>query len=75
MEDDVKLVERMIEVRNDFHLTQEELGVLFDKPRFFVLNYEKGRTKVNVDYLMQFMERFKVNCSWLLFGYGAKYHL
>lgn len=62
--------ERLIQLRNYLHLSQEELGSRIGLSRFTISNYESGKRTITNRVIADLCREFNVNEHWLRTGEG-----
>ncbi len=67
------LGERIVELRNEFDMSQAKLAELLGVKPAAVSQFEKGKTKPAIETLLNIADIFKVNLHWLLKNEGQKY--
>jgi len=64
---------RLQEFRKTLGITQKEFAKLFGVSEITIRRYELGKTKLDVDFILQLKERFNLNPNWLLTGEGEMF--
>lgn len=63
---------RLIEIRQDSKMTQEEMGKLLKVSKQTYQTIEKGQRKLHIEEIGIYKYQFDINPNWLLFGEGSK---
>lgn len=63
---------RIKEIREENHLTQEEFGKIIGSARNTIANYENGKRTPSNTTILSICREFKVNKEWLLYGTEPK---
>lgn len=68
-EENLKIGERLAILRNDiFHLSQLQCADSLGISQTYLSMLESGKRKITPETVLLYMERFKVNSEWLLYG-------
>ncbi|MBO6154129.1 MAG: helix-turn-helix transcriptional regulator [Lachnospiraceae bacterium] len=59
---------RIREVREEKHLTREQLAEQIDVSAKFIYEIESGKKSFSVDILYKFSNELSVSADWILFG-------
>lgn len=58
-------LKRVLQLRNNFNLTQEELGNILGLGRTTYAMYEQGKREMDYETLVKLADRFKVSLDYL----------
>ncbi len=61
-----KIVNRIKELRKELKITQNKLAQILNIGRTTIINYEKGSTIPNLDFINYFSKNYKISADYLL---------
>lgn len=62
---DILQLKRLVQLRNNFNLTQEELGDIIGVARTTYAMYEQGKREMDYETLIKLANRFNVSLDYL----------
>jgi len=69
----MEIVERLVEIRTECKLSQNQLAKQLDVSRSSICEIEAGKYPVKKVYALALQALLGINANWLLTGLGPKY--